>query len=452
MSSAAVHAGGWRPGAALRGGPLWWVALHRHHHRCARHRLPDIHPAPGGFGWGLRRPGCRGDSSPPITGAGQRPWRRPELCWLNRHWLIPSAILAASCFLIGGWGTLADRFRTVFAGPPARPVPGVGCSGSSVGQAAATPPRPKPETARRWLLLAPWATAGTNNHHHCPGSARQGFYWWETDTTWGVLWLALSESGLVWNSAYAFSGNPDPQPGGGSGCEKRWRKQGGRARSYLPPGSRIPRASVPARSPWDRYSGRHRIPSTALRRSYRYPLPGGTHNGSLPNGSDKRNGNPRPALRIRASEQMWRQTSRSACPLAALPVCLTSWQTGRSASTFFLNLSVQPAKPMSRRQLEERACPLARCDSAQQSDLLARGGSRLRAGQAPSEPPSRRHDHGHGRQDGRLAHGVLGCRSRGGVTHHLHLSGRPGWAGQQFLQHAVLSREPIRRAQENDKR
>jgi stearoyl-CoA desaturase (delta-9 desaturase) len=37
-----------------------------------------------------------------------------------------------------------------------------------------------------------------NNHHHYPGSTRQGFYWWEFDFTYYVLWL-FERLGLVWD-------------------------------------------------------------------------------------------------------------------------------------------------------------------------------------------------------------------------------------------------------------
>lgn len=37
-----------------------------------------------------------------------------------------------------------------------------------------------------------------NNHHHYPGSARQGFYWWEIDITYYIL-VMLSWTGLIWD-------------------------------------------------------------------------------------------------------------------------------------------------------------------------------------------------------------------------------------------------------------
>ncbi len=37
-----------------------------------------------------------------------------------------------------------------------------------------------------------------NNHHYYPGSARQGFYWWEIDVSYYSL-KALSWLGIVWD-------------------------------------------------------------------------------------------------------------------------------------------------------------------------------------------------------------------------------------------------------------
>ena len=37
-----------------------------------------------------------------------------------------------------------------------------------------------------------------NNHHHFPGSARHGFYWWEIDLTYYCLRL-LAALGLIWD-------------------------------------------------------------------------------------------------------------------------------------------------------------------------------------------------------------------------------------------------------------
>jgi stearoyl-CoA desaturase (delta-9 desaturase) len=48
-----------------------------------------------------------------------------------------------------------------------------------------------------WLALITFGEGWHNNHHYCPASERQGFYWWEIDISHYVL-AALSRLGLVW--------------------------------------------------------------------------------------------------------------------------------------------------------------------------------------------------------------------------------------------------------------
>jgi stearoyl-CoA desaturase (delta-9 desaturase) len=47
-----------------------------------------------------------------------------------------------------------------------------------------------------WLALLTFGEGWHNNHHHYPGAARQGFYWWEVDLTWYGLKL-LAALGVV---------------------------------------------------------------------------------------------------------------------------------------------------------------------------------------------------------------------------------------------------------------
>jgi stearoyl-CoA desaturase (delta-9 desaturase) len=49
-----------------------------------------------------------------------------------------------------------------------------------------------------WLALLTFGEGWHNNHHHFPGSVRQGFFWWEVDLTYYML-RALSLFGLIWD-------------------------------------------------------------------------------------------------------------------------------------------------------------------------------------------------------------------------------------------------------------
>src|SRR5262249_18647348 len=92
----------WLPGSGVaQRGPLWWVARHRQHHRYADTAFdlhsPVVHSVWWAhMGWLL----CRQYK------ATDRRWvqdwcRYPELCWLDRYFLVPPAVLAVGVGLVG---------------------------------------------------------------------------------------------------------------------------------------------------------------------------------------------------------------------------------------------------------------------------------------------------------------------------------------------------------------
>lgn len=55
------------------------------------------------------------------------------------------------------------------------------------------------DSRNNWVLaLLTFGEGWHNNHHHYPGSARQGFRWWEVDFTYYTL-KAMSALRLVWD-------------------------------------------------------------------------------------------------------------------------------------------------------------------------------------------------------------------------------------------------------------
>ena len=194
--------------AAAQMGPLWWAAHHRHHHRHSDTH-EDVHP-PGvkGFFWAhmgwVMSPSneaTRLDLVPDLTAY-------PELRWINRHHYVPPATLIVVLLALGAalqawapglgtgpgqlvaWGFFASTtvlYHVTFA---------VNSFGHTFG-------RRRYETGddsrNNWLVALLTAGEGWhNNHHRYPGSARQGFYWWEVDATHYAL-TALSWLGVVWD-------------------------------------------------------------------------------------------------------------------------------------------------------------------------------------------------------------------------------------------------------------
>jgi len=194
--------------ATVQRGPLWWAAHHRHHHRHAD-TPDDLHsPRQRGFwmshmGWFLTPRGFRTDLSavPDLA-------RFPELRWLDRFDIGVPVLLAAALYGIG------------FALESS--MPQLGTSGSqmlvwgffistvalfhstvtinSLAHQFGSRRYPTRDDSRNnlWLALLTFGEGWHNNHHHFPGSARQGFRWWEIDMTYYLL-RGMAAVGLVWD-------------------------------------------------------------------------------------------------------------------------------------------------------------------------------------------------------------------------------------------------------------
>ena len=195
-------------------GPLWWAAHHRHHHKAAD-RPDDPHSPSQGFwwshmGWFLSRRHFAADLSqvPDLA-------RFPELRWLDRYDLLVPLAYAVALFCLGaalermapgletsGWQMLVWGYfvSTVV-------LIHVTLTINSLAHCWGTRRYATRDHSRNNALLAV-LTLGEgwhNNHHHFPGSARQGFYWWEIDISYYVL-RVMSLLGIVRN----LKSVPDP--------------------------------------------------------------------------------------------------------------------------------------------------------------------------------------------------------------------------------------------------
>ena len=192
--------------SAVQRGPLWWAAQHRHHHAHSDDPYDAHSPAQQGFwwshmGWFLAREhfATRLELVPDLA-------RYPELRFLDRYDSLMPIALALLLFAAGE--TLA-RF-----------LPGLGTDGwqllvwgfvistvvlyhatFTVNSLAHRVGRRRYATRddsrnNLWLALITFGEGWHNNHHHFPGAARQGFFWWEIDFTYYGLRL-LAAIGLI---------------------------------------------------------------------------------------------------------------------------------------------------------------------------------------------------------------------------------------------------------------
>lgn len=189
-------------------GPCWWAGHHREHHRHSDEE-PDLH-SPWWKGvlwshtvWFLTEKG-RATNWRAIPD-----WQKyPELVWLERNHLIGPALLIAAMAILG-W-TLG-----VWA-------PGLGTNGwqmvvwgfaisttvlyhgtftiNSLAHTIGSQRFKTGDDSRNnwWLALITLGEGWHNNHHEYPGTARQGFYWWEFDPAYWIL-KVMSWFGLVWD-------------------------------------------------------------------------------------------------------------------------------------------------------------------------------------------------------------------------------------------------------------
>lgn len=193
---------------AVQRGPLWWAAHHRTHHMHSD-SVEDVHsPHQQGFfwshvGWFL----TKANFATQLDRVKELA-KFPELQFLDRFDSLIPIVMAVAIFIVGeslagyaphlntnGWQLLVWGFviSTVALYHATFTV-------NSLAHVWGSRRYATRDHSRNNFLIA-ILTLGEgwhNNHHHFPGAARQGFYWWEIDLTYYGL-KCLSALGLIWN-------------------------------------------------------------------------------------------------------------------------------------------------------------------------------------------------------------------------------------------------------------
>jgi stearoyl-CoA desaturase (delta-9 desaturase) len=176
-------------------GVLWWSAHHRHHHKYSD-QPEDLHsPIQRGFWWShmgwilaSEYSATRYDQIKDMT-------KFPELVWLNRNQYMPTMLYAmALAFAFGPVGLFYGYFlSTVLLWHGTFAI-------NSIMHVFGKRVYDTTDDSRNSMLLA-IATMGEgwhNNHHYYPGTAMQGFRWWQFDPSYYILWLG-EKLGIVQN-------------------------------------------------------------------------------------------------------------------------------------------------------------------------------------------------------------------------------------------------------------
>ncbi|WP_320819724.1 acyl-CoA desaturase [Thalassolituus sp.] len=189
-------------------GPLWWAAHHRAHHQHAD-TDDDLHsPVKRGFWWS-HAGWFTCDASFKTQMHRIKDFAKyPELRWLDRYDIFAPMLLLALLFVAGEllaayapaletnglqlivWGFVIS---TVILFHSTVTI-------NSLGHIWGKKRFNNKDESRNNAVLA-LLTLGEgwhNNHHRWAVSARQGFYWYEIDITYGIL-KVMSWMGIVWD-------------------------------------------------------------------------------------------------------------------------------------------------------------------------------------------------------------------------------------------------------------
>ncbi len=176
-------------------GVLWWASHHRWHHRYSDQPL-DVHSAKqrglywSHIGW-ILSPDYNSTDLKRVADLA----RYPELVWLERFCLLPTIALAVTCYLVGGWkGLLWGYFVSTTL-----LWHGTFTINSLSHKFGSRRYQTTDESRNNWILaLLTMGEGWHNNHHRYQSSTRQGFFWYEIDLTYYLLWV-LSKLGVVWD-------------------------------------------------------------------------------------------------------------------------------------------------------------------------------------------------------------------------------------------------------------
>ena len=190
---------------AAQRGPIWWASHHRRHHlnsdRHNDHHSPHTHHFLWShMGWFLAKKNFLTDRK-----VVRDLTKFKELVLIDRFDWLPPVLLLLSLFVIGEYSSLTSGvsgLNMVIWGFCVSTILVYHCTFAvnSIAHLWGTQRYNTKEESKNnfFVALLTFGEGWHNNHHHYPGSIRQGFYWWEVDLTYYALRF-LSFLGIVYN-------------------------------------------------------------------------------------------------------------------------------------------------------------------------------------------------------------------------------------------------------------
>jgi len=194
--------------SAIQRGPLWWASHHRHHHANSDQATDAHSPSQHGFIWSHIGWFLADGNFSTRTERVQEFVKFPELRFLDRFDALVPLLMAVSIYLLGSWlqhaaphlHTNGLQLLTWGFAISTVSLYHATFSVNSLAHLWGSRRYATRDHSRNnfWLALLTLGEGWHNNHHHFPGSAKQGYYWWEIDPTYYALRL-MAACGLIWD-------------------------------------------------------------------------------------------------------------------------------------------------------------------------------------------------------------------------------------------------------------
>ena len=193
---------------AVQRGPLWWAAHHRGHHMHSDTTEDKHSPKEHGFIWSHMGWFLTKSNFVTNTKLIRELIRFPELRIIDRFDLLMPLALSISLWVVGYYleqyepSLHTNGFQLFIWGFSISTIMLYHATFlvNSVAHQWGKKRYETKDTSRNNFIIAilTFGEGWHNNHHHYPGSARQGFYWWEIDLTYYVLKF-LAMMGIIWD-------------------------------------------------------------------------------------------------------------------------------------------------------------------------------------------------------------------------------------------------------------
>jgi len=182
---------------AMQGGPIFWAAGHRLHHRYTEDWDKDPYSAKRGFWWShmLWMIFPSPDTFDPDRYYRYAPEmaRDPFYRWLDRYYLLLQIPLGVLLYVLGGWSWVIWGLfvRAVLLWHSTWMI-------NSVTHMWGYRTFQIDDNSRNlwWAAILTYGEGWHNNHHAYPNVAKAGWRWWEYDPTWWAINL-LRITGLA---------------------------------------------------------------------------------------------------------------------------------------------------------------------------------------------------------------------------------------------------------------